>query len=83
VSLGSRRPMNPMVHLDLRDLFFCKKYGHLMNWSTPVDLGHNLFDLGHNLLDLGYNVVDLGYDVLDKNKRVRERRSRKISRKIF
>jgi hypothetical protein len=58
--------MNPTVYLDLGDFFFCKRYGHLMGWSTLVDLGHD--------------VLDLGYDVLDLNKKVRGRRSRQIPR---
>jgi hypothetical protein len=61
--------MNPTVSLDLEDFFSCKKYGHLMGWSTPIDLGHDV-------LDLGYDVLDLGYDVLDKNKKIRGRGSR-------
>jgi hypothetical protein len=31
--------MNPPVPLDLGDFFFCKIYGQLMGWSTPVDFG--------------------------------------------
>jgi hypothetical protein len=58
--------MNLPVPLDLGDFFFCKKYGYLMDWSTPVDLGHD--------------VLDLDYDVLDINKKVRGRRSRQIPR---
>jgi hypothetical protein len=58
--------MNPIVSLDLRDFFFCKRYGHLMGWSMPVDLGHD--------------VLDLDYDVLDKNKKVCGRRLRQIPR---
>jgi hypothetical protein len=69
--LDNSHPMNPMVPLELGDFFLCKRYGHLMGWSTPVDLGHDS-------LDLDYDVVDLGYDVLDKNKRVHGRRSRQI-----
>jgi hypothetical protein len=76
VPLGNRRPMNPIVPLDLRDFFSCKRYGHLMDWSTPVDLGHDV-------LDLDYDVVDLDYDVLDKNKRVRRRRPRQILRQML
>jgi hypothetical protein len=38
ISLGNRRLMNSMVSLDMGDFFFCKRYGHLMGWSTPVDL---------------------------------------------
>jgi hypothetical protein len=86
--------MNPMVPLDLRDFFFCKRYDHLMGWSTPVDLGHDILDLGYDvldldydildlgydILDLGYDILDLGYDILDKNKKVRGRGSRQISR---
>jgi hypothetical protein len=79
--------MNPTVPLDLGDFFSCKKYDHLMGWSTPVDLSHDILDLGHNILDLGHDVLDLGddvldlgYDVLDKNKKVRGRRSRQIPR---
>jgi hypothetical protein len=71
--------MNPTVPLDLGDFFSCKKYGHLIGWSTPVDLGHDVLD--HDVLDLGYDVVDLDYDILDKNKRVRGRKSRQIQDK--
>jgi hypothetical protein len=67
--LNNSHPMNPMVPSDLRDFFPCKNYGHLMDSSTPVDLG--------------YDVLDLGYDVIDKAKRIRGKRSRQISRKIF
>jgi hypothetical protein len=63
--------MNPMVPSGLGDFFPCKSYGHLIGWLTLVDL------------DLDYDVVDLGYNVIDKNKRVRERRLRQISRRIF
>jgi hypothetical protein len=69
--------------LDLGDFFSCKRYGHLMGWSTPVDLGHDVLDLSHDVFDLGHDVLDLGHDVLDKNKRVRRRRSRQIPRQIF
>jgi hypothetical protein len=65
--------MNPTVPLDLGDFFFCKRYGHLMSWSMPVGLGHDVLDLGHD-------VLNLVYDVLDKNKKVRGRRSRQIPR---
>jgi hypothetical protein len=57
-------PMNPMVPLELGDFFLCKRYGHLMDWLTPVDLDHD--------------VLDLDYDVLNKNKRVRGRRLSQI-----
>jgi hypothetical protein len=57
-------PMNPMVPLELGDFFLCKRYGHLMDWLTPVDLDHD--------------VLDLEYDVLNKNKRVRGRRLSQI-----
>jgi hypothetical protein len=67
--MNNRYFMNPTVPLDLGNFFSCKRYGHLMGWSTPVDLGHD--------------VMDLGYDVLDKNKRVRGRRSRQIPRQIY
>jgi hypothetical protein len=73
VSSGNRRLMNPTVCLDLRDFFLCKRYGHLMGWSMPVDLGHDV-------LDLGYDIMGLGYDVLDKNKKVFGRRLRQIPR---
>ena len=46
-----------------------------MDWSTLVDLGHDI-------LDLGYDIGNFGYDVLDKNKRVHGRRSRQIPKKI-
>jgi hypothetical protein len=79
--------MNPTVPLDLGDFFSCKRYGHLIGWSTPFDLGHDGLDLGYDGLDLGYNVVDLDYDVVDldydvlnKNKRIRGRKSKQISR---
>jgi hypothetical protein len=68
--------MKPTVPLDLGDFFSCKRYGHLMGWSTPVDLGHDV-------LDLGYDIIDLSYDVLDKNKRVRGGRSRQIPKQIY
>jgi hypothetical protein len=64
-------PMNPMVPLELGDFFLCKRYGHLMDWLTPVDLSHDV-------LDLDYDVLDLDYDVLNKNKRVRGRRLSQI-----
>jgi hypothetical protein len=66
--VGNKCPLNPIVSLDLGDFFSYKKYGHLMGWSTPVDLGHD--------------VLNLGYDALVKNKRVRRRRSRQIPRQI-
>jgi hypothetical protein len=34
------------VPLDLGDFVFCKRYGQLMSWLTPVDLGHDVLDLG-------------------------------------
>jgi hypothetical protein len=60
----------------LGNFFFFKRYGHLMGWSTPVDLGYDVLDLGHDALDLGY-------DVLYKNKKVRGRRSRQIPRQML
>jgi hypothetical protein len=65
--------MNSTVPLDLGDFFSYKRYGHLIGWSTLVDLGHDVLDLGHD-------VLDLGYDVLNKNKKVCGRRSREIPR---
>jgi hypothetical protein len=74
--LDNRRLMNPTIPLDLGDFFSCKRYGHLMGWSTLVDLGYDV-------LDLGYDVVDVSFDVLDKNKRVRGKKSRQISRQML
>jgi hypothetical protein len=51
--------MNPPVPLDLGDFVLCKRYGQLMGWSTPVDLGHD--------------VLDFGYDILDKARRTWKR----------
>jgi hypothetical protein len=48
--------MNPPVPLDLREFFSCKRYGQLIGWSTPVDLGHD--------------ILDFDYDVLDKARRM-------------
>jgi hypothetical protein len=69
MSSCNSRHMNSTVPLDFGDFFPCKSYGHLMGWSTPVDLG--------------YDVVDLSYEFIDKNKRICEIRSRQISRRIF
>jgi hypothetical protein len=57
--------MNPLVPLDLGDFVLCKRYGQLMGWSTPVDLGHDAVDMGHDVFDLGHDVFDLGHDVFD------------------
>ena len=58
--------MNPMVPLDLGDFFSYKRYGHLIGYLTPIDLGHD--------------ILDLGYDILNKNKKVCGKRSRQIPR---
>jgi hypothetical protein len=50
--------MNPPVPLDLGDFVLCKRYGLLMGWSTPVDLGHDAVDLGRDVLDFGYDILD-------------------------
>jgi hypothetical protein len=91
--------MNPPVPLDLGDFFFCKRYGHLMGWSMPVDLGHmtswtwdhltswtwghDVLDLGYDVLDLDYVVLDLGYVVLDKTRRYMEEDQDKSQDKIL
>jgi hypothetical protein len=74
--LGNSRPMNLMIPSNLRNFFSCKSYGHLMGWSMHVDLSYDV-------LNLRYDVVNLGYDVINKNKRIRGRKSRQISGRIF
>jgi hypothetical protein len=70
MSYNNSCSINPIVPLDLEDLFSWKSYGHLMGWSTLVDLGYDVVDLGYDVVDLGFNVVDLNYNVIDKAKRV-------------
>jgi hypothetical protein len=48
--------------LDLRDFFFCKRYGHLLGWSTPIDLGHDVLDLHYNVLDKTRKYVEEDQD---------------------
>jgi hypothetical protein len=38
IFVNNRCLLKLMVFLDLRDFFSCKRYGHLMGWSTLVDL---------------------------------------------
>jgi hypothetical protein len=70
MSPDNNRPMNPMVPLDLGDFFSCKSYGHLMDWSIPVDLNNDVVDLGNDVVDLGNDVVDLGNNVVNLGNNV-------------
>jgi hypothetical protein len=77
VSLDSWRFMNPPVPLDLGDFFFCKRYGHLMGWSTLVNLGHM------TSWTWSHDVLDLDYDVLDKTRRYVEKDQDKSQDKML
>jgi hypothetical protein len=52
-------PYEPTGALDLGDFVLYKRYGQLMGWSTPVDLGHD--------------VLNFSYDILDKARRTWKR----------